>query len=349
VKVAVFPSDDGACGWYRLRWPALALAAQGADVVVDRPLSGERHKADDSLVRVIPDGEDVVVFQRIFRPELLEVIRSFQDQGVAVVVDVDDDVMALTPHHPVYHELHPSTANGRSWEVVVEACRMADLVTVSTPALAAKYAGHGRVKVVPNGVPAAYLQVERHAPRDVPVIGWTGAPRMHPGDLEVVGRAVRDVCARGPKFRAIGSAATLQVLGVGGEYHAGADLVSLDYAREYADLDVAIVPLAESAFNRSKSWLKGIEAAALGVPFVASPRAEYVLLHHLGAGLLAKRPRDWWRQLTMLTESADLRLSLAAKGRMVAADMTIEGWMAPQMFEAWTAARDNRVGRYVGV
>ena len=50
MKVAVFPSDDGGCGWYRLRWPAQALAAQGHDVVIDPP-EPSTHQARPQPVR----------------------------------------------------------------------------------------------------------------------------------------------------------------------------------------------------------------------------------------------------------------------------------------------------------
>ena len=44
---------------------------------------------------------------------------------------------------------------------------------------------------------------------------------------------------------------------------------------QVAQLDTGIVPLQRSRFNEAKSNLKGLEYAALGVPFVASPTAEY--------------------------------------------------------------------------
>ncbi len=34
---------------------------------------------------------------------------------------------------------------------------------------------------------------------------------------------------------------------------------------------VGIAPLVDRPFNRSKSWIKGLEYSAFGLPFVASP------------------------------------------------------------------------------
>src|ERR1019366_1809483 len=148
------------------------------------------------------------------------------------------------------------------------------MVTVSTPALAKRYGG----RVVPNGIPRAYLGIERTTSRQVPVVGWTGVVVSHAGDLEQVGSALAEIVASGAcAVRTIGGRReALDVLGVQGEWHTGAWLQDFAYARLYADLDVAIVPLRPNRFNAGKSWLKGLEAAALGVPFVASPTPEYV-------------------------------------------------------------------------
>jgi hypothetical protein len=78
--------------------------------------------------------------------------------------------------------------------------------------------------------------------------------------------------------------------------------------------------------------------AAVGVPWVASPRPEYRRLREqLGVGLLAKDPGDWYRQLKLLTGDDALRADMSAKGRAAAADWTIEG-NAWRWWEAWDAA-----------
>ena len=82
-----------------------------------------------------------------------------------------------------------------------------------------------------------------------------------------------------------------------------------------AELSVGLVPLIDSPFNRAKSWLKGIEYAALGVPFVASPLPEYRKLADLGAGVLADSPQEWYEAIDMLLTDADHRDTIARFGR----------------------------------
>ena len=298
----------------------------------------------DRVVGAAPLDADVAVFQRVFRPDLLPVLRSLKEQGVALVVDIDDDFMALGPQHPAFRVIHPSfSPTGRSWGVLREAIQLADVVTVSTPALARKYNG----VVIRNCVPRAYLDIERTESHDTPVVGWTGMPMFHPGDLEVVGDAVAKVCATGSAgFRAIGDASTLTVLGVPGQQHQpGLLLENFDYARAVAQLDIGIVPLVDSAFNHAKSWLKGLEYAALGVPFVASIVPEYEALNYMGVGSLSGRPKQWYACLRGLIEHPDLRLEMAARGRVAASALTIEDAMAPAVWDAWTLAAERRVGQ----
>ncbi len=122
--------------------------------------------------------------------------------------------------------------------------------------------------------------------------------------------------------------------------------VDLDqYPTVYAGLDAAIVPLQPNRFNEAKSWLKGLEAAALGVPFVASPTGPYQQLHDLGAGLLAVTPDDWNRHITNLMGSPQMRADIAGQGLAVAADWTIErrvdAWV-----DAWHHARTLHARRH---
>lgn len=343
MRVVVCPSDRGGCGYYRLRWAAETLQAHGADIEVVQglPARWERTSFGNRLHSVTSLGADVVVWQRVFRPDLLAVMGALKANGVGIVLDLDDDFMALDSRHPVFAELHPTTGP-KSWAVLREAIQIADVVTVSTPALAAKYGG-SKARVVPNGVPRAYLGIERASERrSPPVMGWTGRPDMHVGDLGELGTVPRDLCRAGlARFRAIGAAETLEVLEIPAhraEHQPGVALADLSYARVYADLDIAVVPLRQTAFNAGKSWLKMAEAAALGVPVVTSPTPENVRLHNSGIGFLAKREREWERHLTHLLQSPDLRLAESARGRAVMAGMTIEDWVAPQVWDAWTAA-----------
>ena len=364
--VRVFNADLGGCGHYRLIWPAQAAAAAGGNVEIGGPLHDVRRKrvdggrVVDERVAVETDA-DVVVYQRLVSRDVVDTIPHLQAAGVAVVVDIDDDLDALPKGHPYRAATSPARplrrhadgyvddpdAKNRLW--LREACRQADLVTVSTPALAKRYARHGRVAVLPNCVPNSYLAITAPAHEGVRV-GWTGSVATHVDDLKVCGGGIREA------LRASG--ATMWVVGTGvgvrsqlrlvDEPHATNWVDLADYPAVYAGLDIALVPLQANDFNEAKSWLKGLEAAAVGVPFVASPTAPYRALVDQGAGCLATSPDEWARTVTLLALEPDLRADLAGRGREVAAGWTFDRH-ADRWLDAWLEALANRRRRKVPV
>lgn len=350
MRVAVYPADQGGCGHYRLIWPARALAGQGADVWLR---DGEAYDdiqavfhVDDTghreLLHVDAGDADVVVIQRPLRRELADSIPILQQGGVRVVVDIDDDFSCIHPNNVSWRGCHPAYNPQRNWQHLARACRDADLVTVSTPALADRYAGHGRVAVIPNCVPARYLEIVPE-PDDGLFVGWSGSIDTHPEDLQQTRGGVSNVIHK--------TIAELAVVGTGKGVQAALGLVEPprasgwleidDYPAAVAQLDVGIVPLAPSRFNQAKSWLKGLEMAAVGVPFVASPVVEYERLAKHGAGRLAVRGRDWEREVTRLIVDEGARVELSGRGREVAARWTIEG-NTDRWWDAWQSVKDRR-------
>jgi glycosyltransferase involved in cell wall biosynthesis len=288
---------------------------------------------------VAPVDADVVVFQRPPHRDTISFIEQYQRMGVAVVVDVDDDLRAVHPQNAAYplHAglVHPDVHA----KFTARCCALADLVTVSTPALAERYGAHGRVAVLPNAVPAAILDYPSLS--DGHTIGWAGRVATHPGDLEVtrggVGEALDDW-----RFEVIGEAAGVrEALGLPGEPDETPWIESVeDYHLALGRLTVGIVPLGNTAFNAAKSWLKGLEMAARGVPFVASPRVEYSAL---GLGILAAdRSRNWRSAVRQLIADESLRYEMAEQGREVVRSRHLYETRGPDWTEAWSQAVANR-------
>lgn len=337
--------------------PAAALRAQGHDVTVVYPdlrtgevgLRGSQNAAGTLVSVEFPPDADVIVLQRVTMVQLAQAVALIRARGVAVVVDMDDDLSRIDPRNIAWTVAHPKRGRpGHSWANAAKACLDATLVTVSTPALLKTYAPHGRGVVIDNFVPAKFLDVDH---RDSDTIGWPGSVHSHPGDLQVVGPAAARVVREGHPFLAVGEGIGVrEALGLRSEPSATGLVPLAGWAAAVARLGVGMAPLADTSFNSAKSRLKILEMSAVGVPWVASPRAEYTRFHKLGCGRLATTPKDWYRQLRELAGSAALREELSLAGRSVAARNTIErnSWRWAAAWEqAWKAQRQAATSVFV--
>lgn len=176
-----------------------------------------------------------------------------------------------------------------------------DAFTVSTPSLASelqKLAPGAPVIVVPNGLSAAWV-----ARANAIYPAWKpGDPRVirylpgstHDADFTVVGPALRRFLNAHPEV-------TLEVVGrlkwdrtgfpVGRVHHH--DMVPYEHLPRFlASSWVNIAPLVDNRFNRCKSAIKFLEAAAFACPTVATPIPS--MEEHRGAGLLFARTEDEW-------------------------------------------------------
>lgn len=345
MKVFCALAGDDASARLRLEWPAGANASAGRDVVV----GGTRWRLDavqDETGRVVGasvPAVDVIVFQRLQNYPMLTAIPIIQRAGVAVVIDVDDDFAAVDPANPAYAGTHPVTSPDHNFRWLAEACRIADLVTVTTPALARRYGAHGRVAILPNRIPAAVLDVPKGyvaAPRRV---GWAGRVDTHPRDLQVVGAAINRVCRdHALRFVNVGPGGVRRQLALDHDEQATGLVPPWEWYPTIADnIDVAIGPLAATRFNEAKSGLRLLEASALGIPCVVSPSADNVRLHGLGMGVVANKPKDWYREVARLVTDDGWYREVASRSKEAASGETIEGH-GGEWWEAWEQAAENR-------
>ncbi len=337
MKVIACPSDYTGCGHYRILQPAAALADSETTVEVEVAEGIPVHTDNLGRITEIPDLEcDVLVLQRPLHHWIPQAMVHIQRQGIAVVVEVDDDLHSLHSRNGVYHAVHPRTSPQMNWQHLAKCCGLADLVTVSTPALAERYGAHGRVVVLPNYVSGKWLDIE-HA-GDGNTVGWAGVVGVHPDDLQVtrggVALAVEDCDAR---FLCVGNGELVERnLSLQRPPEITGYLPLEEYPHHIARFDVGIVPLADTRFNAAKSWLKGLEMAACGVPFVASPMREYRALAALDIGVLVEgRSRSWRREIRSMLQDPAWRDELAGVARKrVREELTIED-NAWRWAEAW--------------
>lgn len=370
LRVAIPPSDPTAVHDVRTRWPAEALAARGYVEIVELPERIDVVRRDTASVLTSAPDADVYVITRPLARKVVDLIPALQAQGARVVVDVDDDFRHCPPTLPGRWRIDPRVHPQHNWRHLLRACQIADLVTVSTPALLG-YAPHGRVRVLRNAVPASYLEVsveeirhETEVDHGGPMVGWAGAVQAHPGDLDVthggVAQALRD---SGYGFMVVGMAEGVRsALGLATDPPDTGRLPHDQWPYALAALAMQVCPLADNSWTRAKSWLKPLQSLALGQPCVASDSPEYMDLYHDlrdwmtvnderpdRLPLLVARPRarTWCRHVRALTSAPTLlghpiarEYSRVARG-FVAQRHTVEG-RCGDWLEAWTSAYEGR-------
>lgn len=217
-----------------------------------------------------------------------------------------------------------------------------DGIVINAPALRAVAARYNRNIIE---IPVAPPPLRDFAPRPVRPgrarrVGYAGT-WAHVSDLDLIREPVVDWLTHeaGGVFAIAGQAFPAWVdTHPGIECYPGA-LRLAGYYRQLAalDLDLFCVPLADTAFNRGKTPLKAIEAAALGLPCIVSDVAPYrgVLSEVTGHLLVENTAAAWSAALDRLTSNDMLRLQLATAGRAWAATKTIEA-VGPLWEKFWT-------------
>lgn len=351
MRVGVFPADLYGCGYYRLIWPAMALKDQGMDVVIIPPSQRSSlftaeidHNTDNVISAKVPDF-DVIVLQRVTHKYLAQAIPFIRAKGIAVVVDIDDDLETIHPSNPAFTALHPrktdaSRSKEHSWAWARLACESATHTTVTSAALRRKYGRKTPSTIIRNFMPSGALTLE-HVDSDW--IGWGGGMHSHAQDVPVVGNAIRRLVGEGHNFKVVGPSVGI---------HRGFGLnddtqvectgpTNIDYWHSALSLlGVGIAPLSKSVFNDAKSWLKPLEYASVGVPCVMSPSPEYDNIAALGIGEIARNPKEWYRLLRRLATDVSYRQLRGEVSRATAAELTIDknAW---RWADTWSQAYDD--------
>jgi GT2 family glycosyltransferase/glycosyltransferase involved in cell wall biosynthesis len=287
--------------------------------------------------RLLGNGErpDAVLVQRTAMPPAAvpELLDRAGSTGTPLIVELDDDLLALDGD-PEY---------GRHVEAIRALVGEATVVTVSTPALAASLADLARkVTVIRNALDERLWFGP--LPADVepaPADRGGAAVRVlymgtstHAGDLALlkpVLSRLRDDAGLDVRLEVIGG----EIPGAGQDWYERLAVPSgnsvyprfVRWLRSQAGRwDIAVAPLVDDDFNRSKSDLKFLEYAALGLPTVVSDVEAYRDVRHDVDGLkVADDPQAWCEALLSLGADADLRGRLAqAASEQVRANRCLE-------------------------
>jgi glycosyltransferase involved in cell wall biosynthesis len=315
-------TESGASSRLRMLQFVPALEEAGASVTVD-PFFDEAYLAAYYAGGRKPLGAALAGYRRrfaaVFRAqadlvwvekELFPFVPGMAERLLSkrrYVVDYDDAVF----HGYDRHRLAPVRwALGRKLQPLIAG---AAAVTAGNDYLAryARQAGARRVELVPTVVDVARYPVTPPADGEPLRVGWIGTPanaRYLGPVIEALGRVHR----RYPvKLVTIG-APPLPDLPVPQEVHGWSEATE---GALLSGIDVGVMPLPDSPFERGKCGYKLIQYMAVGRPVIASPVGVNSVIVDDAVGYLADDVGAWEAALIALAEDRARRERMGAAGR----------------------------------
>ena len=306
------PLQPNGCAWYRCVLPSHELNKLGWSTTVGFP--GFNTKRGFGLLiegNKAVHGWDIVVFKLLMQKEVLESIKLAQSTGQKIVVDVDDWFDGLSKSNRAHAATDPKNNPNSNREIYKEIILSADAVITSTPFLKDYYSKlRKNVFLVRNGIDLNRWKRKQLNVTKRPRIGWVGATHWRSNDLEQLNSFFGSyISLRNLYFQHSGhipnAPPAAELLGINEKFVKTLPLVPiLGYPNLFKDIDVGIVPLNNVEFNHAKSFIKGLEYAAAGVPFVSSPSPEYEYLASEGIGRIARTTNEWVYHLDELLDAS---------------------------------------------
>ena len=306
----VKPLQPNGCGWYRCYLPMKELTKLGWEAGMGIPGFSPAH----GFGILIPDeqaihGWDIIVLKLIMLERCVDQVRQAREMGQKIVVDIDDFMEGLEETNLAYKTTHPDTNPKNNREHYVNIIKQADALTVSTPFLKdfyeKEYPGKP-VYLVRNGIDIERWGIRKDYKRYLPAFGWVGATPWRSGDLETLspffGKFIKDKHLSFHHGGAVKNAPTAaEQIGIDKKNYSQEGMKTiLNVPELYRKIDIGIVPLRDVPFNHAKSYLKGLEYAASGIPFIAQALPEYQLLADAGVGRVASNEEEWLEHMKEL-------------------------------------------------
>ena len=320
-RLLAHAADREGCGEYRIIAPMRSLVRAG------RVQGWETMRLFDpaEMERISPDS--LVVQRQMEWPQIEALERHVRYSKAFRVFEIDDLITNLplkSVHRPHIHK--DITKRFR------KAAGLCNRLVVATEPLAKAYAGFSdEVVVCPNYLERARWGELRpaRAERSRPRVGWAGGIG-HAGDLELIVDVVRETAAE-VDWVFFGMCPP-ELKDVVREFHTG---IPLDqYAPKLAslDLDLAVAPLEQNAFNEAKSHLRLLEYGVLGYPVICSDLTPYQ--GDFPVTRVANRFRDWVRAIRDAVAEPQ---ALRAQGDALR-DKVLAHWMLEDHLDDWLRA-----------
>ncbi len=287
---------------------------------------------EDVDAQALPIDYDLLYLYRLpWSYKLKEIIHRAHQQGRPVILDVDDYVWdpALRQHCYLDHfsifEIYDLLAQRDRFSIVM---KLVDGLVVSTPYLAhlVQQQFQKPVFVNPNAVSvemvnlSAKIYASREPNIDTCCLGYFSGYKGHTIDFELIIPSINAIMLRYPYV-------DLKIVGLLDLNLSKFDpliqnriqfVEPVDWQQllpTLSTIDINLAPLVDTPYNRSKSAVKFLEAALVGVPTIASNLEPYQEIVSESTGMLAETPAEWYQALKLLIESPLKRMAMGEAAR----------------------------------
>lgn len=254
-------------------------------------------------------GWDIIVLKLLMQQEVLDAIPLAQAMGQKIIVDVDDWFDGLSKANRAYEATDPKNNPKSNREIYGKIIMAADAVITSTPFLFDYYGGkRDNVFLVRNGIDIPRWKRRPYRENKKLRIGWAGATHWRSNDLEQLsGFMGKYIENNNFLFQHSGHSPSApkanELLGVPDNLTRLSPIVPiLSYPTLFRNIDIGLIPLNNIPFNHAKSFIKGLEYTASGIPFIASYSPEYEYLADNGIGRIARTQSEWLYHLDELKD-----------------------------------------------
>lgn len=227
-----------------------------------------------------------------------------------LIIDYDDAVF----HRYDRHRL--SLIRGALGNKIDRLMHSAEVVIAGNDYLAARayQAGSKQVEIIPSVVDMKRYQkkAQGECEDEIVRVGWIGSPTTAKF-LLIIENAIKTTLKNKSKFIVIGAKLPVVFERCSVESWTWSLEAEIDLIHK---LDIGVMPLVDTPFERGKCGYKLIQYMACGLPVVASPVGiNQKIVRHGENGFLAGNEREWIEAITTLQNNPLLRKEMGSKGR----------------------------------
>jgi glycosyltransferase involved in cell wall biosynthesis len=275
----------------------------------------------DNFDRVLEAADVLVICRSRYNHHLNEIITRAKSRGSLVIFDVDDFVFDVDYVQLVVRTLDQDFEHPNVWDFwfayigrVGATLRLCDRIIVTNDFLAAqaRRMGPRDVRIIPNFLNSAQLEVSRRILQAKRASGFARDHRIHLGyfsgtpshnrDFEIISEVLHRLLAEDHRLR-LRAVGFLDLKGRLGQHqdrierHPLCDFLNLQ--RLIGSTEINLVPLQDNTFTQCKSELKYFEAAIVGTVTIASPT--YTLRSAIRDGVngLLAHEQEWEAKLRL--------------------------------------------------